>query len=84
MSDALGRIEATAEELALFGVDEGARYGIGPQREEKLAAVVPLLVAVARAAEELKDGLPRYDPFSAIRLGHALAAVERYATENLP
>ncbi len=69
MSDALDRIEALSEE----GDDPGRYY----RYQDAVMGVVPLLVAVARAAEGFR-GWPN------VHLDDALAAVERYATENLP
>ncbi len=81
---------------ALDSIEEHSNYVSGDRlADEVLAVVVPLLVAVARAADKLRrwrgvdiDLLSSsdYKVYKADRVAQddALAAVERYATENLP
>ncbi len=96
MTDALDRIEALANaaiaESMLPANQTQAILKITP-RPDPLASVVPLLVAVARAADQcaILENDPRRNPeqnkllaFRAQRFREALAAVDRYATEHLP
>jgi hypothetical protein len=73
--DALTRIEAAHKRLL---VDSNVVHHI------EMNDVVPLLVAVARAAIELDMEALAVPVNTTQRFSDALAAVERYATENLP